>query len=321
MRALGSRLVYEAVNYLTLLGLLLGSVGATLFLGFIIRGRFKDVHRRLDKVQANQRNIIAELERAFEAAQRNAESQEQTAQATASELKKTLKALGGLKDQKRALVRINKNIKRVHDGVRETQVLGTLGVLPLAYPVLGAAWSIDGFLCRALVDAVKVHRPQVVLELGGGVSTVLIAAALERLRLKDTRHIAVDHLSEYLDACRHNVEIQGFSRQTEFWHCPLDTPSDSSPPWYSGLVERLEGTKIDLLLVDGPPGNLHPEARRPALEKLRPFLNPGALVFLDDVGRSSESRTVELWKKDWPDLEVNVSDHGHQHAKLIVPKA
>lgn len=310
------------MNYLTLVGLALGALGATLFMGFTIRGRFRSLHKRIDKLLANQKAIVAELTDAQQRTQQKAEEGEKVARAVVTDLKAILKEQKGLlKDQKRALVRVNKNVKRVQDGVLETQAFSSLGSLSLGYPVIGAAWSIDGFLSRALVDTVKELRPRVVLELGGGVSTVLIAAALERLKMTKTRHIAVDHLREYLDQCRQNVEIQGFSRQTEFWHCPLETLPDGSPPWYSGLQARLGETKIDLLLVDGPPGNLHPEARRPALEMLRRFLNPGAAIFLDDVGRNSESKTVEHWKTTWPELEVNISEHGHQHAKLIVPSA
>lgn len=231
------------------------------------------------------------------------------------------KRLDKLAANKQTLLRVSKSIKSVREAVFDNRALNSLAPLPLRFPVLGAPWGIDGFLGRALVDVVQQKRPRVILELGGGVSTVLIAAALEQLGLTSSRHIAVDHLSEFLEISRERVAAQGLSRDTEFWHCPLTEPTDGSAPWYGNLTERLQGVQIDLLLVDGPPGGTHPEARRPALSMLRPFLSPGATIFLDDAGRTEEAQTLEAWRTQWPELELKVSPYGHRHARLNVPSS
>src|SRR5690606_32931181 len=112
---------------------------------------------------------------------------------------------------------------------------------------------IDGYLARSIVDTLERTRPRVVVELGSGSSTLLIAAVLERLGLKNTRHIAVDHSDVFLDATRRNLALQGFGLTTELWHCPLVETAPGGPAWYAGLAQRLADTDVDVVLIDGPP--------------------------------------------------------------------
>ena len=67
--------------------------------------------------------------------------------------------------------------------------------------------------------------------------------------------------------------------------------------WYSEeALADLPGD-IDLLVVDGPPGNLPgmEQGRAPALPALRGKLAPTALVVLDDVHRPGEQAVLEHW--------------------------
>lgn len=216
------------------------------------------------------------------------------------------------------LVKENRQLlKRQRDTLRtiaETQqeallVESLLSTLPLEYPVFFGGWSIDGFVARQLIDTLEQTRPRVVLELGSGSSTVLIAAALARLGTK-TRHIAVDHQEEFLTITRRNLELQGLGGRTELWCCPLGETTPGGPPWYQGLPERLQGTCLDLVLVDGPPGTLHPEARRPAMGVLKPFFSERAVLILDDARRDEEQATVRAWQEAHPDLSFRFVKRG-----------
>jgi hypothetical protein len=129
--------------------------------------------------------------------------------------------------------------------------------------------------------------------------------------MHDTRHIVVDDSEYYLGVTKQRFSRYGFRRVPEFLHCPLVPAEDpEAPAWFGGLVDKLAGTKVDLVLVDGPPGALHPRSREPALEKLLPFLSDDAAVILDDANRPEEKAIVRRWRKLAPDLELSTSRHG-----------
>lgn len=231
----------------------------------------------------------------------------------ASDLAKLSGSHGKLREQTRDLE------SSIASSQLNLSYINSLSKLPLKFPVFFGRWTVDGVTAKTIVDAVRETRPAVVLELGSGASTTLIAAVLEQLGLSDTRHIAVDHLPDYLDATRQSVELQGLHREVEYWLCPLEEPGGTGVAhWYSDLPGKLGDTKIDVLVVDGPPGATQPEARRPALEVLRPFLSLGAIVILDDTSRPEEATILEKWKQQYPEIRIELEEHGKGCAKIYV---
>lgn len=179
------------------------------------------------------------------------------------------------------------------------------------YPVFFGGVALDGFTAQALFERIEQDRPRVILELGSGSSTVMVAALLERLGLNETRHLVVDHSRYYLDITRERFARHGFGRTAEFLHCPLvqeDGPDE--PAWFGGLTEKLTGMELDLVLVDGPPGAFHPRSREPALPKLHRFLSNKAAVILDDTNRAEEGAIVKRWLEFAPEMEPSRSKHG-----------
>jgi hypothetical protein len=148
---------------------------------------------------------------------------------------------------------------------------------------------------------------------------VLIAAVLAKLGLSDTRHIAIDHQQEFLDITRRHLEVQGLGGRTELWCCPLAETSPDGPPWYQGVAERLAGISLDLVLVDGPPGTLHPHARRPAMGVVRPFFSERAVLILDDALRGEERATVRAWRDAHPELACKILRRGKGCAIFGMP--
>jgi hypothetical protein len=66
----------------------------------------------------------------------------------------------------------------------------------------------------------------------------------------------------------------------------------------SGTIDCMdEITKIDLLIIDGPPEDLNPLARFPALHFLENKLSDNATIILDDAGRKDEKTITALWSK------------------------
>jgi len=143
-----------------------------------------------------------------------------------------------------------------------------------------------------------------------------MARALQILDEKDTAHIAVDHESKYLDLTRVSAQLNGVSEGIEFLHCPLERYESLDKLWYGGLAERLGDRKIDLLVIDGPPGPLQPMSRYPALPLLKPYMSEHCTVILDDAIRNEEQEIARRWAQENPEFNLEFTREGHGIAIL-----
>lgn len=180
-----------------------------------------------------------------------------------------------------------------------TRILKTQHPLP---PTRG--WAASPDLLLHLYELVLDEKPAVVVELGGGVSTLVIAAALKangRGRL-----FSFDHDADYAAKTLALLEREGFADVVAVEHAPL---SRWLPPAPSGLGESWEWYTlpeslsaigpIDILVVDGPPEKTGPYARYPALPALAGKLAPGATVLLDDTVREAETTIAQAWRDEF----------------------
>ena len=163
----------------------------------------------------------------------------------------------------------------------------------LQLPERGYAANPD-FLSE-LVRIVDQHKPSLVLELGSGVSTVVLAARLRG----EGRVVSLDHEREYAQQTRDQLVYHDLEATV------IDAPlapvqiAGRAWEWYS-LPDGLTG--VDMLVVDGPPGHTGPLARYPALPLLRPLLSPGAVICVDDGARADEREMVRMWLAEQPEL-------------------
>ncbi len=197
------------------------------------------------------------------------------------------------------------NRKEVRSAAAQNQALHYLfyRIKPRkAFPQMRSYAASPDFLCL-LYDLIREHKPEVVLECGGGVSTLVSAYALEQNARGKV--FALDHEAAYAEQTRHALKKHGLSGVGEVFHTPLTKYriEGEEMPWYdlSCLPEQL---KIDLLVVDGPPSTLHRYARFPAYPLLRSSLSPGAIILVDDCIRPAERQMVERWKAAHPDLKI-----------------
>ena len=72
---------------------------------------------------------------------------------------------------------------------------------------------------------------------------------------------------------------------------------------YKGL------SKIDLLVIDGPPSSTNPDARYPAFEHLISLLSPKATVVLDDVYRDEERKLADAITQALPNHVLAILSH------------
>lgn len=190
--------------------------------------------------------------------------------------------------------------------LRTGQLWGLAGLLNGSGSVMpaleGSAISIEG--AHALASLVRDHRPNTVVELGPGASTVLIHLAGSAG--PDAPQItALEHDERYVVAARRladRLSLSGFT----LIHAPLrqwTLPSGWSGPWYDPDAIAALPSHIDLLVVDGPPNHEGADNRYPALPLLEGRLGAGALIYVDDTERQPERRMVERWVEDF-DCEV-----------------
>ncbi|TKD52913.1 class I SAM-dependent methyltransferase [Sphingomonas baiyangensis] len=171
-----------------------------------------------------------------------------------------------------------------------------------ALPNLGS-WKADTGFLTLIVDRIEAMRPQVVVELGSGASSLIVAKALAlngggRLTSCDQHADFVSATREWLG--EHGVDAD--MRATPLVAAPGGWPGI----WYDHgrLPER-----IDMLVIDGPPWTIHPYVRG-AAETLFDRLPVGGTVLLDDAARPGERIVAARWRKRWPDMRFDLVQAG-----------
>lgn len=167
---------------------------------------------------------------------------------------------------------------------------------------LNPGWQLSSQAVQEIVRHILLDQPSVVVECGCGASTMWIARALQRAG--QGRLISLENLDDWVEIVTGMLQYEGLGT-AEVRHAPLVpfTSGDTEQPWYTtSVLDDVE--KIDLLIVDGPPGNTSKLARYPALPALRDKLRPGATVMLDDCHRWAEKETVRRWVEEVPGLTL-----------------
>lgn len=157
-------------------------------------------------------------------------------------------------------------------------------------------WAMDSVLGENLLQLVD-EGPDNIVELGSGHSSVLMAA---RLAEHDHGHLtSVDHLERFADRTRDWLRERGVGDRATVVFAPLaDHEIDGRAwPWYDmAVLEEALPATIDLLVVDGPPGELGRDARWPAVPLLKSRLAGDVAIILDDGDRGDETRIAFAWR-------------------------
>ena len=202
----------------------------------------------------------------------------------------------------RRLDRVERRLR--NDVLGQTQALHAIhALLPLRAPLppMGR-YTIDPDFAALLVSTIFEHRPRHVLELGSGISTLVIAYALEAIGGGELT--SIDENERYRDTTLAHLRQHGLDRAVRVVLAPLvdQALGDARCRWYD-TTKLTDLTQIDLLIVDGPSGRSGPLARRPALPLLWHKLRSEAVVIMDDADRDDERRIVDDWRGLYPSLQ------------------
>jgi predicted O-methyltransferase YrrM len=195
----------------------------------------------------------------------------------------------------RRLEEVEADVSQMEPLLALTSRLVTRHPLP---PMTGYAIAPDFALM--LTTLIAEEKPELVVETGSGVSTLVIAYALEKLGRG--RVVAIDHDARYAEKTRALVERHGLGAYAKVLHAPLQEldVGGERHVWYAlAALEGLDG--IDLVVDDGPPKYAGNMVRYASLPILRKRLSARGIFVLDFVG-DEENVILERWKRELPEF-------------------
>lgn len=212
-----------------------------------------------------------------------------------------------------------RGISIAHDHAKSTEVGSTtvkqiaanvyaLIKLEQRFPHLGpvmTTWAIEPVHIQVLLNMLDEIRPKRILELGCGVSTLVIAAWLKEN--SDGRLVSIEHSWNWTEHIRREAQQYGVQNQVDIRLSPLKLMEclGRNVTWYEPELVAACMDGIDFVLVDAPPA-IDPLARLPAIPTIHSKLSPKAVVLLDDGNRLGEQRIIDYWLKAYPDLEAEL---------------
>lgn len=181
-------------------------------------------------------------------------------------------------------------------------LISITSILPLRSPLPPMrGWAISPDFGVLLLAEILKKKPQRVLELGSGVSTLLIAYCLEKAG--HGRVVSFDHDLNYCEKSRDRVKEHQLGNIAEVVHAPLREVQLNQGKWDWYDTARMDPDfKIDLLVIDGPPGQIQDISRYPALPLLHEYFSDDITILLDDAGRTDEQSIVSMWIREFPEF-------------------
>jgi predicted O-methyltransferase YrrM len=172
------------------------------------------------------------------------------------------------------------------------------------------SWAASPDLLLTIAEIIKKNKPGLVVELGSGVSTLVAAKSGAR------KIVSIDNSDEWGSktvALLKEHKVRGVDVRI----APLQ-PYANGSEWYDvSVIKDLK--KIDVLIIDGPPGSKNPEARYPALQQFKDKLSAKAIIIIDDVHRAGERKLAEDFAKALPNHVLTILDH-EKGTAIISPR-
>lgn len=171
---------------------------------------------------------------------------------------------------------------------------------PIARIRPAGAWAAPYETIARLVEIVlKQNRELIIVELGGGISTLWIGYALRKIG--QGKIYSIEHDRDFFQLTSKQLREHDLENWVELVYSPINeqTINDTDHRWYSIDRPLFVNSEIDILIVDGPPGKTADSARWPAFPFFSPHLKDGAFVLLDDVDRKDEWNIGKRWTNEY----------------------
>jgi predicted O-methyltransferase YrrM len=156
------------------------------------------------------------------------------------------------------------------------------------------SWSISEAMAVELTRYLEWRRPKRILEIGSGLSTVVLGAYAVR---HGAAVVTLEHAWKFHQLTKKGLAHFGMDEGVELRMAPLRSRRfpgyGRRAPWYD---TRLEG-QFDFVFVDGPP---KAEGRNAVLFAIAEHLAPGWELWLDDARRQHERHCLRHWRLGFP---------------------
>lgn len=186
---------------------------------------------------------------------------------------------------------------RARDAAELAQLIWLNQAMQLRRPLppLGT-WTASSDLLVALWRIIREKRPARVLEIGSGLSTLVMARALEQNQ-DGGELVALEDHPQFADKTRRELEEYGLEGHARVLGAPLKKQhvAGQHGSWYT--LPAVHGLKeLDLVLVDGPAV----QDRELALFMLHDLLAATAFIVVDDTDRPETRQMLKLWQEAFP---------------------
>ena len=172
------------------------------------------------------------------------------------------------------------------------------------------AWSLGSIgpeTVATLAGLIGDLRPSRVLECGPGLSTVVMARAMEAMGVRG-RIVSLEHSAAWARAVDARLLAAGVRDRVDLLVGELRESATQSR-WYSCAADAAARGLFDFVFIDGPPATDGRPRRAPALEIMWDAIAPGATIVLDDAKRRGELACIERWRARFGDrLSIEVLD-------------
>ena len=176
-----------------------------------------------------------------------------------------------------------------------------LPLLKLSAPLPPSrGWAASPDFLLTLAHVTRKVKPRLTVELGSGISTLVLAKSGAK------KIVSLDHSVEFGTQTKEMLSSHGV-RGVDIRIHELET-YPGGYKWYAKTSYK-GLSKIDLLVIDGPPSSTNPDARYPAFEHLIPLLSPKATVILDDVYRDEERKLADAITQALPNHLLTILSH------------
>ena len=176
-----------------------------------------------------------------------------------------------------------------------------LPLLKLSAPLPPSrGWAASPDFLLTLAHVTRKVKPRLTVELGSGISTLVLAKSGAK------KIVSLDHSVEFGTQTREMLSSHGV-RGVDIRIHELET-YPGGYKWYAKSTYK-GLSKIDLLVIDGPPSSTNPDARYPAFEHLISLLSPKATVVLDDVYRDEERKLADAITQALPNHVLAILSH------------
>jgi predicted O-methyltransferase YrrM len=185
-----------------------------------------------------------------------------------------------------------------------------LRLLDLSAPIPATrSWAASPDVLLTLLQFAKQSNPKTILDLGSGMSTLVLAKSAPAAKV-----ISIDNSAEFAQKTQEMLSLHGVSN-AEVRVAPL-TAHTSGVDWYD-LSKIADLSDIDLLFIDGPPGSKNDRARHPALAECLLKLSHRAIIVIDDAARDGEKDLAQEFAKALPSHRLEFLSHEKGTAVLL----